>query len=68
MTTVTVASYDDIVTANLAVNYLRQHKIKCFLADQYTANVYLSAPIKSRIIVDEKDLNRATAILDKLEL
>ncbi len=61
---ITVETFANYIEANIVANYLREHDIDCFLADENSVMAVI-APIivEARLMVLEKDLNRAKILL-----
>jgi len=58
-----VKTFSNRINAGLAADYLRQHNVDCFIADEYSSAVSIIPNSEIRVMVDERDLNRAKAIL-----
>lgn len=67
---ITLATYPNYLEANIVAGYLNANGIKCFIADENLSRVYNSVGagvFDARIMVTEADVERATALLQKIQ-
>jgi Putative prokaryotic signal transducing protein len=63
----TVATYRQSVLAHAAKNFLAEHDIRAFVADEYTADQSWSNFIGAKVQVSARDAERAAALLESVK-
>jgi hypothetical protein len=63
----TIATYPQAVLAHAARNFLAEHGIRAFVADEYTADQSWSNFIGAKVRVPAMDAERATLLLESVK-